>query len=719
MPESKKGLFHSHSATVAAFLKASHIQINARNEDDVEPEVILKRLADSGGAKYSVQQKQASAAAVPARDRIAPVGSAYQPVGKVDMGALKAGKPTTSSSYTPPSFNKPSPAPVSAPAQPARSFAPPPVKAATPPPPPPQATARDDDDDDETWGDEPPAPAAPASKPAPVAAPKASAPAGSFYRAPVVAPAPAKVEVKQETAKPKEDDRIGKVVRRRSSAHVFLRPAQLTLVSALALRSRHQGTAYTPVSLPKPKKLVNPFAAGQAQQTAPASTPSFGSSGGASAGAGGAKLTWSQRQALAKERDAADEAKSQAASATVGKGPLGGVSPAAIGAGVGVALAGTDHGETTSDKEDEPEAPAAPAPPPLASRPLPPRAPVVPADDDDEGFEEPSPPSSPPPPPVRAIVPNAAPAFPDDDDDFDEPTPAPPPRKTIVANAPPAFPDDDEDFDEPSPAPPPRKAIVPNAAPSFPDDDDFADDDDAPAAPPPPPPPAPPRAPSPEPEPTPVPAAASGGGGLKAIVLYDYEATESNEVDLVEGETVHDVDQIDEGWWSVTNSRGKSGLVPANYMELLEGGDEAPATAAPPPPPPRLVTPEPEPEAEPEPASGSKAAVAQYECVLFSASRRAQTYRGWLTRSAPLPSPSAATTPARTTRSASRRTTASPTSRRPRPTGGPAPRRTARAGCSRRPTSRPTASRVEVDDEGAGAGCAGGGILRRQRGPIE
>jgi hypothetical protein len=32
VPESKKGLFHSHSATVAAFLKASHIQINARNE---------------------------------------------------------------------------------------------------------------------------------------------------------------------------------------------------------------------------------------------------------------------------------------------------------------------------------------------------------------------------------------------------------------------------------------------------------------------------------------------------------------------------------------------------------------------------------------------------------------------------------------------------------------------------------------------------------------
>jgi hypothetical protein len=32
VPEAKKGLFHSHSSTVARFFRGTHVVINARNE---------------------------------------------------------------------------------------------------------------------------------------------------------------------------------------------------------------------------------------------------------------------------------------------------------------------------------------------------------------------------------------------------------------------------------------------------------------------------------------------------------------------------------------------------------------------------------------------------------------------------------------------------------------------------------------------------------------
>lgn len=65
----------------------------------------------------------------------------------------------------------------------------------------------------------------------------------------------------------------------------------------------NKGTNYTPVNLPAPKKLVNPFER-MAQQSAE-STPTPMSSG---------KLTWSQRQALAKKQQEEDEERSRAAS---------------------------------------------------------------------------------------------------------------------------------------------------------------------------------------------------------------------------------------------------------------------------------------------------------------------------------------------------------------------------------------------------------------------
>lgn len=70
------------------------------------------------------------------------------------------------------------------------------------------------------------------------------------------------------------------------------------------------GSAYTPVSLPAPKKLKNPFAAFEQQQQATAA-PALRSS--VSVG-GPKKLTWSERQALAKKQAEEEEARSRTAS---------------------------------------------------------------------------------------------------------------------------------------------------------------------------------------------------------------------------------------------------------------------------------------------------------------------------------------------------------------------------------------------------------------------
>ena len=82
-----------------------------------------------------------------------------------------------------------------------------------------------------------------------------------------------------------------------------------------------------------------------------------------------------------------------------------------------------------------------------------------------------------------------------------------------------------------------------------------------------------------------APAATQGGvGGERAKAEYDYEAAEDNEVSLREGEIVSNIEKIDPDWWVVTNEKGQSGLVPANYLSPLDGDEDddqaAPMAAA-------------------------------------------------------------------------------------------------------------------------------------------
>ncbi|CAK7265796.1 actin binding protein [Sporothrix epigloea] len=122
--------------------------------------------------------------------------------------------------------------------------------------------------------------------------------------------------------------------------------------------------------------------------------------------------------------------------------------------------------------------------------------------------------------------------------------------------------------------------------------------------------------PAPEHELAPEPAhAAAGGSGVRALIQYDYEKAEDNEIELIEGEYVTNIDQVADDWWMGTNSRGETGLFPSNYVEIVKDAesaanhDEAPTTAAhvaPPPPPEEPTT---------EEASGEKLpwAYAQYD----------------------------------------------------------------------------------------------------------
>ncbi|RKF77659.1 putative actin binding protein [Golovinomyces cichoracearum] len=58
--------------------------------------------------------------------------------------------------------------------------------------------------------------------------------------------------------------------------------------------------------------------------------------------------------------------------------------------------------------------------------------------------------------------------------------------------------------------------------------------------------------------------------GICALIQYDYEVAEDNEIQLIEGEFITNIDMVDDDWWMGVNSRGERGLFPSNYVELVE-----------------------------------------------------------------------------------------------------------------------------------------------------
>lgn len=300
VPESRKGLFGSHAATVGQYMKNYHVSINARREDDLDSKSIMKKVTDSSGSKYAAAGQSAN---TQVGGKIEKVGSSYVPVGAPDIKSMQAsGKradpiPAVGTAYKPARDEL---ANIRSGAS-SQSSAPPPAPrpaAAAPVP--------------------PPAPAAPLSSSAIRApavggiiggpSPAASAPQRATYT-------PSKPAAAAQTpAKPAEEDRIKPV-----------------------------GTAYEPVKLAKPGKLGNRFPFGQQQESTPSSAPAprAVSSG----------LTWSQRQEKAKQEAAAEEARSaETAIKAAGVGVVAG-SIVAGGATVGTIAAKDDAAVTQTTSQ--------------------------------------------------------------------------------------------------------------------------------------------------------------------------------------------------------------------------------------------------------------------------------------------------------------------------------------------------------------------------------
>ncbi|XP_043951674.1 drebrin-like protein [Gambusia affinis] len=73
--DSRKGMCANHISTIANFLKGAHVTINARTEEDVEPEAILTKVAKASGANYNFHKQQNYIDAPKG-----PVGSVYRKV---------------------------------------------------------------------------------------------------------------------------------------------------------------------------------------------------------------------------------------------------------------------------------------------------------------------------------------------------------------------------------------------------------------------------------------------------------------------------------------------------------------------------------------------------------------------------------------------------------------------------------------------------------------
>jgi len=108
--------------------------------------------------------------------------------------------------------------------------------------------------------------------------------------------------------------------------------------------------------------------------------------------------------------------------------------------------------------------------------------------------------------------------------------------------------------------------------------------------------------------------AGAAAEGKTALIQFDYEKAEDNEIELREGEYVHNIEMVDADWWVGTNEQGETGLFPSNYVEVVEEEGSAPAA------PVRPREPEPEPEPEPEHGGGAaegaesgRTATAQYD----------------------------------------------------------------------------------------------------------
>ncbi|XP_018422956.1 PREDICTED: drebrin-like protein [Nanorana parkeri] len=72
--DARKGACANHVSTIANFLKGAHVTINARADEDVEPDSIMEKVGKASGANYNFHKESGRGSDVPQ----GPVGSVYQ-----------------------------------------------------------------------------------------------------------------------------------------------------------------------------------------------------------------------------------------------------------------------------------------------------------------------------------------------------------------------------------------------------------------------------------------------------------------------------------------------------------------------------------------------------------------------------------------------------------------------------------------------------------------
>jgi hypothetical protein len=69
--------------------------------------------------------------------------------------------------------------------------------------------------------------------------------------------------------------------------------------------------------------------------------------------------------------------------------------------------------------------------------------------------------------------------------------------------------------------------------------------------------------------------ASSNDGQTRLRALYDYDATEANELSMREGDLLVLLEKDESGWWRGRNADGNEGVFPSNFVEVIGGDGEA------------------------------------------------------------------------------------------------------------------------------------------------
>ncbi|ORY57541.1 uncharacterized protein BCR38DRAFT_469085 [Pseudomassariella vexata] len=625
VPERTKGYFTSHLNVVSKALHGYHVQITARSDTDLEPANILQRVSDASGAKYTAGGSapvKSSTAAPPVKTKpvFASSSSSFNPIVAARNASLRqktnddgwgddAPPPTRTqlekveSAYKPTKVNiaeltgqKQEPSRFNGSSQPAER--PDVVKGAYQPVGKVdiaaiRAAAKEKQDD------------------RPITVKGAYEPVGKVD----IAAIRSRAQKPAEPAPSEESSERPKSLAERSAA--FAQSERITELPKPKIAKKWGGaSSFTGTKAPTPGGfgLLGPGAAPAAAPLGGASR-TFADQGGKTP----AQL-WAEKKAAQGGSVASPPAASPVAPQTSGQqrwqsgyegkswapvqapgygrgipgqktgetgtnqeetpaSPSGGIgalrdrfkggAPIAAAAGIGAAV-GVGAGAAAYVAQDEEEDEPAPPPLPTGDRP---------SDAPSGGFALPGMPPRPPPPTYE-------------EEDEEEPEPIQVARP--VARGP-------EIELEPA-AEPPRSLPVRPIEQEMPREEDMVEEEDS----------FDPRAAATSVAEQqfghePVAAAPAASGGKRAIIQYDYEKAEDNELELREGEYVTNIDMVDEDWWMGTNSAGESGLFPSNYVELVEDDNASAAVQALPPLAPAAA---PEPEPEPEPAAGGSAVVA-------------------------------------------------------------------------------------------------------------